>query len=382
MIPANIEDLRAEAQRRLPRMMFGYVDGGSYSERTVRANTADFNDWNLQQRVLVDITKRDLSTTIMGQPSAMPFMLGPTGFAGLLARRGEAQAARAAAAAGIPFALSNAAICGVDEVSAASSRPIWYQLYCMRDAGINRAIMDRAAAAKCPVLVLTVDASLLAKRERDVRNNFITSPKLSARQMLDFALHPRWALDIGLGPKPVFGNLKDLPGAGSDIFAQANFVGGQMDLSLTWRDAAAIRAHWKGKLVIKGIMNVADAHAAVAAGADGIVVTNHGGRQLDGAVSSIRMLPEIVDAVGHKVEVLFDGGIRRGQHIAIALALGAHACLIGRAFLYGLGARGQAGVALAIEMLRSELDITMGLMGVTSIDQIRGKAADLLIPAG
>jgi L-lactate dehydrogenase (cytochrome) len=381
MALVNIYDLREAARRRLPRMMFGYVDGASYSERTAAANIADFNRWNFVQRVLVDIAARDLSTTIMGQPSKLPFMLGPTGFAGLLARRGEVQAARAADAAGIPFALSNAAICGVDEVSAASRRPIWYQLYCMRDAGVNRAIMDRAAAAKCPVLVLTVDASLLAKRERDVRNNFITSPKLSAAQFLDFALHPRWAVDVGLGPKPMFGNLKDLPGAGDDIFAQANFVGGQLDLSLTWKDAAAIRAYWKGKLVIKGIMSVADAREAVAVGADGIVVTNHGGRQLDGAVSSIRMLPAIAAAVGDRVEVLFDGGIRRGQHIATALALGAHACLIGRAFLYGLGARGQAGVALAIEMLRAELDTTLGLMGVTAIDQIRGQADKLLVRA-
>jgi len=377
----NIDEIRSAARRRLPRMFFDFVDGGSFSERTRAANMEDFSRWNFRSRALVDVSSRDLSTTVFGEKLGFPLILGPTGFAGLLARRGEVQAARAAAAAGIPFTLSMMSICGIEDVQRSIDRPFWFNLYMMKDANLNHAVMERAATAGCRVLVLTLDSNLIAIRERDIRSRFIRSPKLNMRQILDLTSRPRWALDVGLGPRLKLGNLASLPGMPVTIFQQAALIAGQADLTLSWEHVAHVRSRWAGKLVLKGIMTVEDARRAADAGADGIVVSNHGGRQLDGAPSSIRALPQIAAGVGDRMEVLFDGGVRRGQHIATALALGARACLVGRPWNYGLAAAGEAGVARVIELLRAELDTTLGLMGYNATNQLYGQANTCLDPA-
>ena len=360
-------------------MFFDFVDGGSYSERTRAANLADFGRWNLRPRVLVDIASRDLSTTVLGERLALPLILGPTGFAGLLARRGEEQAARAAKAANIPFTLSTASICRLEDVSRAAKVP-WFNLYVMKDRGISNALIDRAASARCPVLVVTVDGGALATREADVRNDF-RSVRMTPRRLLDFLSHPGWAIELGLAPRLQLGNLAGLPGVGTGFFEQSKFMAMQTDPCLDWHHIAEIRTRWGGKLVLKGIMSANDALKAADVGADAIVVSNHGGRQLDGAPSSIRVLPEIAGAVGERIEILFDGGVRRGQHIVTALALGARACLIGRPWNYGLAADGEAGVARVIELLRAEFDITLGLMGLTAVSQLYRQAETCLSSA-
>ncbi len=372
---ANIEDLRVAARRRVPRIFFDYLDGGAFSETTMHANIADFDKVHLEQRVLVNIEKRNLATRFLGSDYAMPLMLAPTGFAGMLAHRGEVQAGRAAKAAGIPLCLSTTSICSMEEVRRDSDVDFHFQLYVFKDRGLAELMLERAVKAQAKSLFVTVDATIGGRREKDLRNGFRTSRRPTPGALLDMMTRVRWGLDMLRGPWPLFGNFTDVPGAGKDIMAQALFVGRQLDPTLTWADLAWMRKHWKGPMVIKGILSVEDAQRAVDQGADGIVVSNHGGRQLDGARSSIAVLPEIAKAVGHKTEVLFDGGIRRGSHIVKALALGARACLIGRTYLYGLGAGGQAGVTRALDLLRFEMDVTMALMGVTDVDQLRDDGA-------
>jgi isopentenyl diphosphate isomerase/L-lactate dehydrogenase-like FMN-dependent dehydrogenase len=375
LIAANIEDLRQAARRRVPRLFFDYMDGGAFSEATMRANTADFDRWTLEQRVMVDVTTRRQRTSFLGAEHAHPFMLAPTGFAGMLWRNGEVLAAQAAHAAGIPFCLSTVSIASLEEVRAASPGPLAFQLYMTKERDFAEALLQRAAAAGVLALFVTVDATILARREKDTRNGFFIASRPTPRAAFDMLTHPRWLLQMGLGKRPVFGNYKGRPGLPGDIVGQAHYFTQHADPSLNWADIKWVRERWRGRLIVKGILSVDDAERAIDCGADGIVVTNHGGRQLDGARSSISVLPEIVAAVGARTEVLFDSGIRRGTHILKALALGARGCLIGRAFLYGLGAAGGAGVAQAIDLLATEIDITLALMGVSDIEALRQDGA-------
>ena len=379
MIYANIEDLRQAAKRRVPRMFFDYVDSGSWSEYTRDRNTADFNLWQLDQRVLVNVSKRDLSTKIMGQESKLPFMIGPCGIGGTLAARGETQMARAAAAAGIPYALSTFALDPIEDVAREMKGGLWFQLYAFSDRALTEMLLDRARACGVTTLVLTVDATVTARRERDYRSGFVIRPLPTWDSLLDVAFHPRWIYDVLVsGPKLQLGSFCKLPQAGPTLLSQVYFGGRNLDASLDWNYLAWVRSVWKGKLVVKGILNVADARKCAERGADGIVVSNHGGRQLDSAASTITVLPEIAKAVGHQMEILIDSGFRRGQHVIKALCLGAHAVLLGRAPLFGLGAAGEAGVRQVIELIRYEVDSLMGHMGVTSIEQLRAEGPDLI----
>jgi len=375
MLPVSVADMRLRARRRLPHMIFEYVDGGAGNEQTATANIADYAKIELVQRALVNVAARDLSSTVLGQKLSMPLVIAPTGFAGIVARNGEQIGARAAEAAGIPFWQSTVSINSLEEVRGAVNAPHWFQLYFFQDRAIAGDLIDRARDQGCPVLALTVDGSPQGRRDRDLRAGFITASSITPRMLVDFALHPRWTLDMVRGPRPVFGNFTDLPGIANDIVSQAYFIARQTDLTVTWKDLDWLRARWKGKLVVKGIMEPEDARLAADHGADGIVVTNHGGRQLDGVRSTISALPAIVDAVGDRLEVLMDGGIRRGQDAVKAIALGARACLIGRPWLYGLGAAGEPGVARVLDIMRQDISIAMAFMGVTSVAQLRGNAA-------
>jgi len=373
LAPASVLDYRVLASRRLPRLLFDYVDGGAFDEVTLAANRNDLQRYVLRQRILRDVSSLDLSTTLFDQPLTMPIALAPVGFAGMMARRAEAQAARAAEAAGVPYTLSTVGICSVQEVRAATRAPFWFQLYMMRDRGVVREMIARAKAAGCGVLVFTVDVPMLGSRYREYRNGRGTT--LSAwsklRRAANFAAHPGWLVDVGLRGRPLtFGNLEGVVTGKRGLSDLLAWTATQLDPSATWKDLEWIRAAWPGPIVLKGIMEVDDARAAVAAGAQGLVVSNHGGRQLDAVASTISRLPHIVDAVGDRVSVLMDGGIRSGQDIVRALALGAKACLIGRAWVYGVAARGQAGVAEVLETLRRELRITMALVGASRLSDI------------
>lgn len=369
---ANIDDLRRMARRRLPTMLSGFVDSGASSERTLAANTEDFHRWTLNQRVLVDISTRSLRTHFLGADRALPFMLAPLGLTGVLWPRGEVAAARAADSMGIPYCLSTASICSLEEVAAAvNPGSVCFQLYVLKERSLTEHLLERAHAASVDALFLTVDATIGGIREADVRSGFRTADRPSAKAAFDMLRHPGWISGLLRAPWPKVGNIADWPGIGGGIMAQASALVRQLDPTLSWRDVHWLRERWKGRLIVKGILSADDALRAVDAGADGIVVSNHGGRQLDGAPSSINMLPEIAAAVGGRTEILFDSGIRRGTHIVKALALGADACMIGRAFVWGLGAAGEAGVRKAIDLLRAEIDITLALMGVTSIKELR-----------
>ncbi|MFA5940665.1 MAG: L-lactate dehydrogenase [Sinimarinibacterium sp.] len=364
---ASVADYRRQARERLPRSLFDYLDGGSYAERALAANRADLDALKLRQRVLCDVSRLDLSTQVLGESLALPVVLAPCGLAGLYARRGEVQAARAARVAGVPFCLSTVSVCSIEEVRAAVDAPFWFQLYVMRDRGYVAALMERARAAGCRTLVLTVDLPVLADRYRDVRNGLAgqATARIRAQFVLDMLSHAGWLWDVGLRGRPLtFGNLAAaVPGARNiDQFKQ--WVDAQFDASVTWRDIAWIRERWPGALVIKGIMDADDAVRAADAGADAIVVSNHGGRQLDSAPSTISALPRIADRVGGRIELLVDGGIGSGDDIAKALACGARACLIGRAWLAGLAARGGAGVSEVLAILQRELAVTLALLGV------------------
>jgi L-lactate dehydrogenase (cytochrome) len=365
-----IEDLRQLHKRRVPKAFFEYADRGSYSEDTLRANHADLQEIKFRQRVLVDVSKRDLSTTILGEPAAMPLILAPVGLLGMQHGDGEIHACRAAQAAGIPFTQSTMSICSIEDIAASVDKPFWFQLYVMKDRGFIKSLIERAIAAKCSALVLTVDLQVIGQRYADIKNGMTVPPEWSLSKLFDFATKPAWVAGVLRGKRRTFGNLAGHLKISEDITALSTWISSQFDTTLNWKDIDWIRSIWPGKLILKGILDVEDAEIAAKTGAQALVVSNHGGRQLDGAPSSIAMLPEIADAVGSQVEIMFDGGIRSGQDVMRALALGAKSCMIGRAYAYGLGAGGQAGVAMAIDTIAKELITTMGLCGVNTIAEI------------
>jgi L-lactate dehydrogenase (cytochrome) len=365
-----IEDLRQLHKRRVPKAFFDYADRGSYTEDTLRANSDDLQQIKFRQRVLVDVSKRDLSTTILGEPAAMPLILAPVGLLGMQYGDGEIHACRAAQAAGIPFTQSTMSICSIEDIAASVDKPFWFQLYVMKDRGFIKSLIERAIAAKCSALVLTVDLQVIGQRHQDIKNGMTVPPEWSLSKLIDFASKPAWVSGVLRGKRRTFGNLAGHLKVGDDITELSSWTNSQFDTTLTWKDIDWIRSIWPGKLVLKGILDVEDAEEAAKTGAQALVVSNHGGRQLDGAPSSIEALPEIVDAVGSKMEVMFDGGIRSGMDAMRALALGAKSCMIGRAYVYGLGAAGEAGVAKALDVLAKELTTTMGLCGVNTIAEI------------
>jgi L-lactate dehydrogenase (cytochrome) len=365
-----IEDLRQLHMRRVPKAFFDYADRGSYSEDTLRANSEDLRQIKFRQRILVDVSKRDLSTTILGEPAAMPVILAPVGLLGMQHGDGEIYACRAAQAAGIPFTQSTMSICSIEDIAAAVDKPFWFQLYVMKDRGFIKSLIERAIAAKCSALVLTVDLQVIGQRHQDIKNGMSVPPEWSLSKLVDFATKPAWVSGVLRGKRRTFGNLAGHLKVSEDITALSTWINSQFDTSLSWKDIDWIRSIWPGKLILKGILDVEDAEIAARTGAQAIVVSNHGGRQLDGAPSSIEVLPEIVDTVGSKMEIMFDGGIRTGMDVMRAIALGAKSCMIGRAYAYGLGAGGEAGVAKAIDILAKELTTTMGLCGVNTIAEI------------
>lgn len=366
MKPVCIGDFRELARKRLPRVLFDYIDGGAFSESTLRRNVSDFDDVVLRQRVLRDVSTIDLTTTLFGQEMSLPLALAPVGMSGLYARRGEGQAARAARQAGVPFCLSTVSICDIAEVVKASEGAIWFQLYMIRDRGYMRELLAEAKAHGSPVLVFTVDLPVPGIRYRDART--ATSGGMDMRTVVDGLTHPAWLWDVQVNGQPhTFGNLaKAIPDAkGVNDFwgwVKANF-----DPRVTWADIAWVREHWDGPIVIKGILDPDDARDAVRVGADGVVVSNHGGRQLDGCLSSIAALPQVVEAVGDKTTVLMDGGVRSGLDVVKAVALGAKACLVGRAWAWALGAQGGEGVARMIEIVRQEMLVAMALTGCVDV---------------
>jgi L-lactate dehydrogenase (cytochrome) len=365
-----IEDLRQLHKRRVPKAFFDYADRGSYSEDTLRANHDDLQQIKFRQRVLVDVSKRDLSTTILGEPAAMPLILAPVGLLGMQHGDGEILACRAAQAAGIPFTQSTMSICSIEDIASSVDKPFWFQVYVMKDRGFMKSLIERAIAAKCSALVLTVDLQVMGQRHQDIKNGMTVPPEWSLSKILDFASKPAWVAGILRGKRRTFGNLVGHLKVDDDITSLSTWINSQFDTTLNWKDIDWIRSIWPGKLILKGILDIEDAEEAAKSGAQALVVSNHGGRQLDGAPSSIEALPEIVDAVGSKMEIMFDSGIRSGQDVMRALALGAKSCMIGRAFVYGLGAGGQAGVAKALDVLAKELTTTMGLCGVNTIAEI------------
>jgi L-lactate dehydrogenase (cytochrome) len=365
-----IEDLRLAARRRVARQFFDYAESGSYTEQTLHANRADLEAIKLRQRILIDVSQRSTATTILGEPASLPLALAPVGLCGMIRGDGEILACRAAQAAGIPFTLSTMSICSIEDVAAAVDKPFWFQLYVMKDRGFIRALIERAAAAKCSALVLTVDLQILGQRHRDIRNGMTVPPKWTLSNILDMASKPGWLMSVARGKRRTFGNLAGHIRGMEDVISLSHWTAGQFDATLNWKDVEWIASLWPGKLILKGILDAEDARSAAKSGAAALVVSNHGGRQLDGAPSSISALPRIVEAVGSSLEVLFDGGVRSGQDILRALAFGARACLSGRAYVYGLGANGEAGVARAIEIIQKELDVSMALTGIKDVKEI------------
>ena len=366
----NVQDLRELARRRVPRAFFDYDDRGSYDEVTLRENRSALEAIRLGQRAMIDVDHRSLVSTIVGQPVALPLALAPTGLAGLTRGSGEILAARAAAAAGIPFCLSTMSICSIEQVAAAVNTPFWFQIYVMRDRGFTRSLIERARDAGCTALMLTVDLQIQGQRHREIKNGMTVPPRLTLANLFDILSKPAWIWRVLTAPSRSFGNLNGYIAGADGISTLAQWIASQFDPTLTWSDIEWIRALWPGKLILKGILNAEDALSAANAGVDAIVVSNHGGRQLDGAIATAAALPRVVDAVGSRLEVLFDGGILSGQSLLKALALGARAGLIGKAFLYGLGAAGEAGVAKTIEIIRRELDVSLALTGQTDVRKL------------
>jgi L-lactate dehydrogenase (cytochrome) len=362
-----IEDLRALSKKRIAKAIFDYVDRGSYSEATLRANRADLESLTFRQRVAIDVDRRSTRTTMVGQEVAMPVALAPTGLAGLNWADGEILAARAAERFGVPFTLSTMSICSIEDVASVVKRPFWFQLYVMRDRGFSASLVQRAKAAGCSALVLTLDLQVQGQRHQDLKNGLAVPPRLTFATLMDVLRKPGWTMNVLMGKRRSFGNLEGrIPNADS-LTTLSQWIAGQFDPTLSWKDVEWIRGLWGGKIILKGILDAEDAKIASSTGVDAIVVSNHGGRQLDGAVSSIRALPEVVDAVGGRTEVLFDGGVRSGQDVLKALALGAKGTMIGRAFLYGLGALGEKGVTRTLEIIRNELDVSMALCGLRDV---------------
>jgi isopentenyl diphosphate isomerase/L-lactate dehydrogenase-like FMN-dependent dehydrogenase len=370
MPTACIEDLRLQARRRLPRAVFDFVDGGAQDEVTLRANREDFARLTFMPRVLTDVSHRDLGTTLLGRRIGLPLVVAPTGLAGLVARSGEIAEARAAEHAGIPYCLSQMAACTIEEVERASLQPFWFQTYLLRNRGINESLLQRAARAGCEVLVVTVDTKAQGPRERDVRNGFTVPPRVTWRNALDVARRIHWLHDVALGPRVTFANLAGSLVGSSDIISIARFAQEQYDFTVDWSDIDWCRSRWKGKLAIKGILTPDDARLAVEHGADAVIVSNHGGRQVDGAPSAAAVLPLVAATVAGRAEVILDGGVRRGGDILKAIALGARACMAGRPFLYGLACGGEQGVARVIEIFRNELDVALALLGRAAVAEV------------
>jgi L-lactate dehydrogenase (cytochrome) len=357
----DIHDLKRLARRRVPKMFFDYADSGAFSESTYRANEAAFGAIKLRQRVGRKISNRSLASTMVGQPVAMPVALAPVGILGMQHANGEILVARAAQSFGVPFTLSTMSVCSIEEVARATSTPFWFQLYVMRDRGFVRSLIDRAKAAGCSALVVTMDLQIVGQRHKDQRNGLSTPPRLNLPTLLQLAARPRWCLGMLGARSRRLGNLVGHAEGAKDLTSMSAWVAGQFDLEFCWDDIAWLRQHWGGTLILKGIMTAEDAREAAATGADAIVVSNHGGRQLDGAPSTLSVLPGIVDAVGDRLEVQVDGGIRSGQDVFRALALGARGTYVGRPYVYGLGAMGEAGVRRALDIIATELDVTMAL---------------------
>jgi len=365
-----IEDLRVLAKRRVPKMFYDYADSGSWTEGTYRANETDFQKILLRQRVAVDMSNRTLATTLVGQPVSMPIALAPVGMTGMQHPDGEILAARAANAAGIPFTLSTMSICSIEDVAENTDKPFWFQLYVMRDKDFIDRLIGRAQAAGCSALVLTLDLQILAQRHKDLKNGLSAPPKMTLANIADIATKPRWWTGMLGTKRRSFRNIVGHAKGVGDLSALASWTAEQFDPTLNWDDVKRIKDRWGGKLILKGIMDPEDAELAARSGADALIVSNHGGRQLDGAQSSISALPEVVKTVGDRIEVLMDGGIRTGQDVIKALALGAKGVMIGRPYIYGLGAMGQAGVTMSLDIIRKELDTTMALCGQRDIKQV------------
>jgi L-lactate dehydrogenase (cytochrome) len=365
-----IEDLRQLHRKRVPRALFHYADRGSYAEQTIDANSRDLAAIPLRQRVMIDVDHRNLATTMLGEPVSMPLAIGPTGLTGLQHGSGEIIGARVAHEVGIPFCLSTMSICSIEDVAAAVTKPFWFQLYVMRDRGFSKSLVERAIAAKCSALMLTLDLQIQGQRHMDIKNGLSVPPKLTLANALDIMTKPAWALGVLMGPRKTFGNLAGRIPDAKSLTTLSQWIAGQFDASLSWKDVEWIRSIWPGKLILKGVLDVEDAKIAAGTGADAVVVSNHGGRQLDGAKSSISVLPQIAEAIGDRTEVWFDSGIRSGQDMLRGLALGAKGCLIGKSWLYGLGAGGEAGVRKALEILRKELDVSMALCGIKDVRQV------------
>ena len=366
----SIKDLKTLYEKRVPKMFFDYTESGSWTEQTFRANELKLQALTFKQRVLVDISRRDLGTSMLGQPVSMPVALSPVGLTGFQCGDGEIKAARAAAQFGVPYTLSTMSICSIEDVASATDQPFWFQLYVMKDRGFVKALIERAKAAQCSALVLTADLQILGQRHKDIKNGLSTPPKPTIRNLLSTLGHPRWALSMLLARRRHFGNIVGHVSGVSDTGSLSEWTAKQFDPSLTWKDVAWIKTMWDGPLIIKGIMTSEDARLAQSCGADAIVVSNHGGRQLDGAPAAIQVLPEIKSSLGDTLEVWMDGGIRSGQDVLRALALGVDATMIGRSYVYGLGALGEAGVTKALEIIRNELDLSMAFCGRTSVQEV------------
>ena len=366
----EIADLKRLARRRVPKMFFDYADSGAWTESTYRANEDDFKKIKLRQRVLVDMTNRSLGTTMIGEKVSMPVALAPTGLTGMQHADGEMLAAQAAEAFGVPFTLSTMSICSIEDVASVTKKPFWFQLYVMKDRDFVKNLIDRAKAAGCSALVLTLDLQILGQRHKDIRNGLSAPPKFTPKHIWQMATRPGWCLGMLGTQRRTFRNIAGHAKNVTDLSSLSSWTAEQFDPQLNWNDVAWIKEQWGGKLILKGILDAEDARMAAKSGADAIIVSNHGGRQLDGAPSSISMLQPIVEAVGDQIEVHVDGGIRSGQDVLKARALGAQGVFIGRPFLYGLGALGKDGVTLALEIIRKELDVTMALCGKRDINEI------------
>ncbi|MGN6142987.1 MAG: alpha-hydroxy acid oxidase [Mesorhizobium sp.] len=366
----TIDDLKQQARRRVPTMFFDYADSGGWTESTYRANEEDFQKIKFRQRVLVDMDNRTLETTMIGEKVSMPVALAPTGSTGMQHADGEMLAAQAAEEFGVPFTLSTMSICSIEDVASVTKKPFWFQLYVMRDKDFAYNLIDRAKAAKCSALVLTLDLQILAQRHKDLRNGLSAPPKMTPATILDMAIRPRWCLGMLGTKRRTFGNIVGHAKGVTDLSSLSAWTNEAFDPSLSWKDVEWIRDRWGGKLILKGILDKEDAEMATKTGADAIIVSNHGGRQLDGAPSTISVLEEIVDTVGDRIEVHMDGGIRSGQDVLKALCLGAKGTYIGRPFLYGLGADGKRGVTRALEIIRKELDMTLALCGRRDINTV------------
>jgi L-lactate dehydrogenase (cytochrome) len=363
----NIEDLRQIAERRVAKAIYDYVSRGSYDEVTLRANRDDVEALKLRQRVAIDVDNRSTRTTLVGQDVSMPVGIAPVGLTGLNWANGEILGARAAEKFGIPFTLSTMSICSIEDVASAVQKPFWFQLYVFRDRGFAASLIERAKAAKCSALVLTLDLQIQGQRHMDLKNGLTVPPQLKLANFVDMLCKPSWVFNVMQSKRRSFGNLEGQIKGADNLLTLSQWIAGQFDPTLSWKDIEWVKKQWGGKLILKGILDADDAKIAASTGADAVVVSNHGGRQLDGTVSSIRALPEVRDAVGDRMEVFFDGGVRSGQDVLKALALGARGVFIGKAFAWALGAMGEEGVTLALDIIRKELDVSMALCGLKDV---------------